>query len=832
MRMSLQATPVHPNPVTPLAKQLIELKLNVETGTLDHSYVHALANQLNSSGISERLRAFLYSGDIQHLEISSSEAFKAVVYHQSPVINAPMMVNGEIVPSPALGETSDTPVVYARSTLFPEIRTLYWQDEPLVRVEYEGITQECVLHAPLQLEWEGVHHKLLCESFKRSFYVAGDVPIEIQPWLSLHAQERTNLAVGIRRQGYALLTLTGIQLNAQDVHENDLDLGVCVLSDEKIEELNAELGLDADPYQGTIWFADGTFFKGTIQSMSSAGIPIGWYGGLKRPGTIKTKGATVSTRGSIMDSYIHVPWTPSMNRQQTDYAGLQLPVRQGLPHQDVLVKAASGFPAYVQQMTEQVLSSCAKLFKRVGVRGVAGKVSLGKSSNDVQFIVRGPHVHPGIRRMVFLFSPSLPVHTELLSVRVEFIQNDSMYGNLIQLNVHENNYNYINNSYIRHCGRDADGDGLTLSNDPIVLCHAVPWKQVEIHDTTQYKSVRDEPTRTSEEAIRTSSERVRLYSSKIGVFDKLARRIHRQDPKLMTNAVRTITTEAIQRSISATKKNSAADRFEGSAWLQALLPEDSDTWLYANVHDQIDRVGEVVRTLLNVRHNYSDADLPSSEEYKDVLQVLTAVREEMPEHYQAAAELLSLIQSFPKDQYRMVKVRGRTIWATQQARASGLVITDVQIFIAKSKKLWRSVHQNDDTYNPGFGYLQAVRVIRTWAQDLSERVNTQLLIGAMCTEFSLNLLGHVLDLDDIVYAGLTSGVFIPLSTDRVLNRGMLVTKGKLAALLAHPIYADVLVSEATYSVENVFPLSSTNWIPRTSRKVKQGRVLVQLKEVI
>ena len=821
----------NPTRPVPLAKQLVNLQHDVNIGIVDRTDVQALATQLGASSLGEQLRTYLYSGDQSLLEVSPAQAFKAVVYKPTPVVGEPLRHNGVVVPSPAPGDSEDVPVLYTRPTLFPEVRTLYWQDEPLERTEYDGIIQERVLHAPLQLEWDGVRHDLLCETFNRSFYVsAGHVPGEIQPWLSLHAQERTNLAVGLKRQGHLLSSLTGIVLNAGDIHDDEYDLGVCVLPDEKIKAMNDEVGVDGSPYQGTIWFDDGSYFKGTIQSVTSAGIPAGWYGGLKRPHS--SDRTTVSTRGSIMDSYVLVPWTPSLNRQQTDYAGIQLPVRQELPTQEVFVKAASGFPAYVQQMNEQLLSTCGKLFKRVRVRGVAGKVALGNSNSAAQFVVRGPKVRPGIRRMAFLFSPSLPVHTALISVLVEFIQDNTMYGNLIQLNTNKRNSKYINNSYIRHCGRDADGDGVTLSNDPAVLRHAVPWNQIEMHDTTQYKSVQDEPTRSYEEAIRTSTERIRLYSSKIGVYDKLARRIYRQDSKLMTTEVRTKLTEAIQRSISATKKNSGADRFDGYSWILALLPERSDTWLFENVHDNLDAVDDNVRALLNVRRNYSEEQLPTSVEYKTVLHVLDNVREAMPEHYVAAMEILNLVQDFPKDQYRTVKVRGRTLWATQQARSNPEVIADVQMFIARSKKLWRSVHQNDETSNPGFGYLQAVQVIRTWAQDLSKRVNAQLLIGAMCTEFSLNLLGHVLDLDDLTYAGLTSGIFIPLSTQRSVNKGMLVTKGAIAALLAHPVYADVLKSKGTYKIEKIYPLSSTNWLPRTSSHQKQGRVLVQLKEVV
>ena len=131
--MSLQATRIQ-SPV-PLAKQLINLKSNIEAGTSDHTDVERIAVRLGSSKLGQRLRTYLYTEDTQFLRVLRSEAFKAVVYRQTQVTNAPIRVNGTIEASPVPGSMTDIPIIYSRDTLFADVLTLYWQDEPLEHFE-------------------------------------------------------------------------------------------------------------------------------------------------------------------------------------------------------------------------------------------------------------------------------------------------------------------------------------------------------------------------------------------------------------------------------------------------------------------------------------------------------------------------------------------------------------------------------------------------------------------------------------------------------------------------------------------------------------------------
>jgi len=827
--MSLQTTTAQQTPV-PLARQLVDLKRNIESGRADRSDVQRLAAQLGSSKLGERLRAYLYSRDVEFLKITLSQAFKAVVYHQEPKVGEPVRWEGGIVPSPSPGAATELPVIHSRQTLFQNVLVMYWQDEPLEHYEFEEGRQERVLHAPLTLQWNGVHFNLLCETSNKSFYWPRTIPIpdSITPWLTLRPQDRTTLATGLKRQGYKLNKFQGIRLIPNQIHTEGIwDLGVCVLSDDKVQELSDELGLSMDATQTTLWFNDGSYFKGCFQSSTLSGLAPGFYGGIKRPSG--AEGEAVCVRGSVMDSFQYIPWNASLNRQQCDYSGIELPVRTKLPNQETFVKASTGFPAYVQQLNDQLISSAGRVFRKCDIQGFAGKVALGVIDESVQFIIRGPELNPGIRSMAFLFSPALPVHNNIMKVKVQIIKDDSIDGNLIQLNVGKVNHWWVGKWYIAWAGRDNDGDGIVLSSDPVVIKHAVHWSNIKWIDTTQFKSTADSDMDSPETAIRVATERIRHFSGKIGIYDKIARRIIRQDPKLMTWEIRLLLTEAIQRSISATKKNSGSDRFTGYGWIMENLPDDCSEWLFENSHDDIDNVCAFVKAVLNVRNGRElVTEVP---EYKQMLQALEGVSHEMPAHYEAATEVLALVQEFPKDQYHKVKERGRVLWAKHQADSSYEVIRDVLQFISRSKLLWRSVYSNDSELNPGFGYENAALIIRNWAFNLSQRLNTQLLIGAMVTELSLNLLGHVLDMEDLQHSGFIDGIYVPVVTPELMKRGMIGQTSTFASILAHRKYLSILTDKKLYKVQAVFPITATNWIPRTSLSLKQSTALLKLEEV-
>jgi hypothetical protein len=813
----------------PLAKRLISVKDDVSNNSVDRSYVKALANEVQSTKVSERLETYLITSDASHLEVSQAEAFKSVVYASSPVIGAPVMFNGEVVPSPSPGDESPIPLVMSRSLLFSEVLTMYWQDDPVERLDFSEGSQDRVRHAPLRLQWNGEEYELLGESLRKSFYWPVSIPLaeELVPWISRRAQDRTTMITGVRRQGLSVLSLTGFELNPSQVYDDGVDdLGVCVLEDSRLRSLNDEIGLVADPYQGTIWFQDGSFWKGTIQSETSSGRTAGFYGGLKRPAG--ANGPTSCTRASIMDSYTMVPWEASVNRQQTDFSNQELPVAVRLPSRDTFAKAALGFPPFIQQLNDQLISSCGQLVRRASVKGFAGKVAIGTTDEPVQFIISGPDVKDYVRTMVWLFNPTLPVHTSLMKVRVQF-RRSSGPGSLIQLNVHESNYGWIEKWYMKMSGRDVDGDGAVLSNETGLLRQAHWPESITWHDTTQYKYNQDVDSEDKQTAIRVSTERVRLYSGRIGIYDKLARRIHRQDPNLLTWELRVQLSEAIQRSISAQKKNSGVDKYDGYSWLLKQLPEGADDWLFENVHDHIDELEVRIRAFLsNHQRNGQLEDVP---DYGSLMEGLDDVAEEMPEHIDAVRDVLNLVQQIPKDAYHTFKEQGRQLWARHQADASEVQIQDVLSFITKAQHLWRTGSSTVDGDSISVGFNQKLMIIRTWARQLSERVSTRLLVGAMINHLSLNLLSHVMDIEDLVQLGLTNGFYLPISTENEPSVGMIGSRGSFAALISHPYYLDALSEGHKYRIEDIHILTGSSWSTRTTRREKQSTHILHVKEV-
>jgi hypothetical protein len=417
------------------AGDLLSLKSNVETGKVSRSQLETLLESNPGSQLSEKLREYLITGDPQSLEFTPEEAFKAVFYRTTVQAGVPVMHGGAFIPAPSVYDPDpEIPIITSRPSIIPGLLVGYWQDEPLERVELKtGRSSDLVRHAPYDLEWEGRQYRLVAETLRKSFYFPqNNIPDFIQPWLSLEPQKRSDLAAGLKRQGVKLQSLTGIPLSLELVHKKETenarvytDLGVCVLSDGQFMKVQKEIGLPVHALQVTLWFQDGSYFKGTLQSEALSGLAPGFYGGLKHPKPLCEP--TNSVLGAVMDEYSLVPWSPSMNRQQTDYADIPLPVRSQFPDQATFVKAATGFPGYVRQFNQEIMASAYRLFQKAPVKGFAGKVGVTTDSDRVHFVIRGQSIHrEEIREMVFLFSPSLPVHTDIMRVRVKLIPDDNI----------------------------------------------------------------------------------------------------------------------------------------------------------------------------------------------------------------------------------------------------------------------------------------------------------------------------------------------------------------------------------------------------------------------
>ena len=217
--------------------------------------------------------------------------------------------------------------------------------------------------------------------------------------------------------------------------------------------------------------------------------------------------------------------------------------------------------------------------------------------------------------------------------------------------------------------------------------------------------------------------------------------------------------------------------------------------------------------------------------YDELLKELEDVVAELPEHVSAIGEILNLVQDFPRDSYHHLKERGRQLWARHQADASRQQIEDILEFITKAKHLWRTGACAVDADSYSVSFNQKILLIRSWAHQLSKRVSTRLLVGAMINHFSLNLLSHVIDVEDLEPLGLTNGYYLPVTTEKCLSVGLVGTRGSYAALVSHPYYLDVLSEGKQYRVFAVHKLSGSSWSTRTTRKQKQSTHIVHIKEV-
>jgi hypothetical protein len=702
----------------------------------------------------------------------------------------------------------------------------YWQDEPLERVELStGRSSDLVRHAPYELRWEGSEYLLVAETLRKSFYFPkNQIPDFIQPWLSLEPQKRSDLAAGLKRQGVRLQSLAGIHLSLELVHKKEStepkavygELGLCVLSDAQFLEVQEEIGLPVHALQVTLWFANGSYFKGTLQSETLSGLAPGFYGGLKHPTQLTEP--TTSVLGAVMDEYSLVPWTPSMNRQQTDYTGIPLPVRSQFPDQATFVKAATGFPGYVRQFNQEIMASAYRLFQKSPVKGFAGKVGVTTDSDPVHFVIRGQSIHrEEIRNMVFLFSPTLPIHTDVLRVRVKLIPDDKIRNHLILLNVHPVNLKCVSKWYMAWAGRDCDGDGFTLSDDTCVLKHAKIPEYIPWFDTTQFKSITDEPEETQFDAVRTATGRIRSASHLIGQYDKAARRIIRQEPDLMTGELRILFTEAIQRAISSQKKNSGSERFRGYQWILEHLPEGCDSWLIPHEealsdHDKLDALEPAFKSL-------GKSGLSVPDMMAQAHKLLKTVQDIMPDHVHEAQNILELLMEPDPETLDRLRSRGRNRFESVQSRTPRETVIRVLGEVDECKALWQSVAAGTAKYN--LTYQEASRIIENKMGGMLKTDYTITLVSIL-KEFPLSLIANILSIEELQMLRIISGCIIPIWYTGRLYNNQLFSGAELQSMASHPSFGQCVCPKNDYRITAV---------KETGPKYQTISHIIKIKEV-
>jgi len=123
-------------------------------------------------------------------------------------------------------------------------------------------------------------------------------------------------------------------------------------------------------------------------------------------------------------------------------------------------------------------------------------------------------------------------------------------------------------------------------------------------------------------------------------------------------------------------------------------------------------------------------------------------------------------------------------------------LTKVLEFISKAKALWSK--SSDDEH--GLKFSQTVRIIQHMAEDLIAEVEPLLIIGAMLNYLNVNLLGHILTVDNLKKVGLITGMFLHLNHNNV-SSGLLIPGNKLLRSV-HSGYR-TLINECMYQVEHV-----------------------------
>jgi len=439
-------------------------------------------------------------------------------------------------------------------------------------------------------------------------------------------------------------------------------------------------------------------------------------------------------------------------------------------------------------------------------------------SDPVHFVIRGQSIHrEEIRNMVFLFSPTLPIHTEIMRVRVKLIPDGHIINHLILLNVHSSNLKWISRWYMQWAGRDCDGDGFTLSDDPCILQHAKATEKIRWFDTTQFKSVSDEPEETEFDAVRTATGRIRSASHLIGMYDKAARRIIRQAPELMTSGLSSLFTEAIQRAISSQKKNSGSERFRGYHWILQYLPEGSDSWLIPgdealSDHDKIDALESSLKSL-------GKAGLPVPEMMSRAHKLLESVQNIMPEHAREARNILELLMEADSETLDRLRSRGRNRFESVQSRTPRDTVVRILGEVDECKVLWQSIAAGNAKYN--LTYKEASRIIAKRMGGVLKTDYTITLVS-MLKEFPLTLLANILSIEELQTLRIISGHILPVWHPGRLYNNQLFSGAELQSMASHPSFGQCVCPESAYKITAV---------KETGAKYQTISHIIKVKEV-
>ncbi len=856
------------------ADLLRDLRAVVTAGTISENQLKTLSKSRCGGVLGRKLREYLYLGNPEALDMDEKEVFSTLVYKMGVDEGAPVFHKGECIPAPGLGEQSIIDPIYIRKWI-PGLLVLHWKDDRTERID----GYETVKHlAKREFEWNDRFYQLVADSPKKTFYFeSSKVPAWIHPWIqSCLPQHKADLQVLLKRPGYTVQSLNGYRLEVKNLRsritnlwdQSDLDVyseqGALVLSNNRYWKLANELGVHTvTGFQGTLLFENGTYFKGAILP-EILGLESGIYGGIKwSPGNKHVESEVILA--SIMNSFAHYPWKPSMNRQQSDYAENwdELPIRAKQFDPEMIQMALTGFPAYVKRFSYFLTSAVGNLFKKIQVEGFAGQVALGATNHpDVQFQVylnpKKHHKfcdqHGKIIQAAWLPNPSLPINVDIARINIQIILSEQVYDQLVVLNMADSNLEFVGNIYMAVGQDDGDGDGSTLDIETEHLAKAVPWQQVRFHNTLQYKAKEDVPSVDAETAIDVAFTRS-LKAHDIGRGDKLMRRIIREYPNNVTGELQTAVTKYNQMTISSQKKYVGdIDQVWGEIWHH--LPVDIRSDLRKKMeegttkHDQIDSLKANATSLINAHmdlvrsreKNLHVLEQKLNDAEKGFSDALDAAREAMPGHYSVAQQLLALHQDVNPEIYGRIRRKGEELMIIALRR--GLSIEHSQLVEQKFRfihQIWKQAGKTENEENRGMNYDEAAELIKQLLTDLIVEVGPEMVYGAMLVgpvRFTDGMLGRTIKVRDLEYLDrlvptfrLLNGIYIPVSvTGKQIQIDGFVTKKDLINLVAYPVLLGGLKDDVTYQIKAVRPYRAAEWLSGINQSTRFSLALLHLIE--
>lgn len=789
------------------------------------------------------------------------------------------------------GKEVVVPEIRKRESLFPEILELHWlcKQTVLIQKTWNGkpvINRKSgkpkmmtvTISAPNILMWQGKQYELLVGGKKKDYYWPTDLakPKELLSWINTrNSQSKNDFMTMLRRHGFKVKSsfISDIKLTK----EKHPDLGIFIIQDEIANAITNETGFDINYSQTTIVFEDGSYFKGTIIKQSLANMDCGFYGGIKSaikvysPNYKKPEKTIVlgskAIKMNILANYRY-PWNARANAQQFTYAGIKFPLslRNDKNTRRALRLAAIGEPGYIQVARQSMLNQISDMMHRFDVKGYAGQIGVVNKNTPAQFIIftNNKSKNGLMKQMAFLFNPSLPVHTDIMKVMVKFIYRPE-YNNVICLNTHESNTEWIDKWFIKWAGRDADGDGIILSDDIRILTHTKSVSDIKWHDTTQYKGESYYDVQYVSEAINIARDNIILNSHIVGNYDLIARRIINERPELMTWDLRVRLTKNIQMGISSIKKMMKDQDLNNPFWIYQALELDykENEWLRKNA---VDERREIVSVITEINKLDNDIQILKRKRDKlsailnsgrgtsldiDTLEKINASLSKLePQLTQKISDLDSIIdqlgddreiiQTAISDAMSLQPVANnffnlKNIGKALLNSADNDKLAEAEGLADKIKEVWTMPYDDVDPELNELSREDALHIIEDLIMITQHKVDFNTLWGVLLSRLSSNLICQILNVEDMLKLDKVSGqnvfsrFYIPIVNTAVnILPGAILSYNQLNTLVANKYMMHEMDKNIMYRISEIKSNNYYNWVT-TSRKIKtSNRILVLL----